>query len=239
MISELRVFPRDRPLRGGVPGLWRGEILGTRAPVPSGGLTSALLRNIRLPRYAAHAAAVVAEWRAAGVPADGDEQALQGLAESEQPGRARPKRRAGRPDRFYADLAAEYVRTLSESRRPVADIAKRRKLPPAQVRDMIHEARERQLLSPGRQGALGGYLLPRAEALLGIRRRPKPAPHRGTKRGVPSSHRGTKPARSARPAPSAARGGVSRQAIGAPLIGTKPARLGLGGTLEPRGMGAV
>jgi hypothetical protein len=31
VISELRVFPRDRPLRGGVPGLWRGEILGPRA----------------------------------------------------------------------------------------------------------------------------------------------------------------------------------------------------------------
>jgi hypothetical protein len=185
VVSELRVFPQDRPLGGGVTGLWRGEVLGPRAPVPAGGLTSALLRRVRMPRYAAHAAAVVESWRQA-VHDESAREALPGVREGGED-RAVPtpaRIRGGRPDRFYAELAKEYVRVLATSRRPIADIARRRKLPPAQVRDMIHEARVRALLSEGRQGASGGYLMPRAERLLGVRRRVQAPPRRGrTRRG--------------------------------------------------------
>ena len=176
IVSELRVFPRDRELGAGVAGLWRGEVLGPRATVPVGGLKSELLRRVRLPKYAARAEEVVEAWRrAGGMPEDSARDSLPGL-EASTPGRRRPRR----PDRFYAELAAEYVRTLEQgSRRPVEDVRKRRRLSAAQVRDMIHEARGRGLLSPGQQGAPGGYLLPKAEQLLGIHRRVKQEPRKG------------------------------------------------------------
>jgi hypothetical protein len=184
IISEIRVFPRDRPLGAGVRGLWSGEVLGPRAVVPPGGLTSSLLRAVRLPNYRAHAIDVVTGWQAAlGVP----------LSESGLPGArtqlAARRPRAGRPDRFYAELAAEYVRALATSRRPVADIARRRKLTPEKIRDMVHEARERKLLSPGRQGAPDGYLLPAAEQLLGIRRQFRREPRKGRHRVVRKGNR--------------------------------------------------
>ena len=177
VISELRIFPRDRSLGGGVRGLWRGEILGPRAEVPEGGLTSTLLRSVRLPKYQAHAVAVVAAWRRAGV----ERLEQSGLPGTDLDVESRP-RKMGRPDRFYAELAADYVRSLAKSRRPIAEIVKRRKLSPERVRDMVHEARERKLLSPGRQGAPSGYLLPLAERLIGIRHRKRRQARRGRRR---------------------------------------------------------
>lgn len=178
IVSELRVFPRDRELGAGVAGLWRGEVLGTHATVPVGGLKSELLRRVRIPKYAARARDVVESWRRAGGMAEESARvSLPGLAAS-TPGR----RRTGRPDRFYAELAAEYVRTIEKgSRRPVEDIRTRRRLATAQVRDLIHEARERGFLSKGEQGAAGGYLLPKAEQLLGIRHRITRVPRKGTR----------------------------------------------------------
>jgi hypothetical protein len=183
VISELRVFPRDRP--GSVPGLWSGEILGPMATVPAGGLTSTLLRKVPIPGYASFAAARIAHWRqAGGLPAESADLALPGVAPFGR--KESTRRRAGKPDRFYAEVAAEYVRLLTKrSRRPVADLAKRRGLKPAQARDAIRTARERQLLSWGHWGKPDGYLTQRAEQLLGIRpRQIKPEARKGRIRGL-------------------------------------------------------
>jgi hypothetical protein len=180
VISELRVFPRDRP--GRVPGLWSGEILGRMATVPAGGITSTLLRKIPIPSYASLAASRIAQWRqAGGLPAESADLALPGVAPF-----GRKRRRAGKPDRFYAEVAAEYVRLRTKrSRRPVADLAQRRNLKPAQARDAIRTARERQLLSWGHPGKPDGYLTQRAEQLLGIRpRQIKPEARKGRIRGL-------------------------------------------------------
>jgi hypothetical protein len=80
--------------------------------------------------------------------------------------RPRPRRSTGRDDLPYARLARDYVTANRGSRSPVKDLAEARGERPARIRDMVHEARERGLLSPANSGVRGGVLLPRAEALL-------------------------------------------------------------------------
>jgi hypothetical protein len=83
--------------------------------------------------------------------------------------RPRPRRNAGRDDLFYARLAAEYVQRLAAgSMSPVKDIARRRDKKQAHVRDWLHEARVRNLLSKSHPGERDGTLLPRAQDILNL-----------------------------------------------------------------------
>jgi hypothetical protein len=93
--------------------------------------------------------------------------------------RRRRPGRAGRPDSFYLVWAVAYVERLKVgSRHPVKDLAEH---PPkvvrgyisdadvtseATVRDFIHQARERGLLTRSPKGRPGGELTPKAEQLI-------------------------------------------------------------------------
>jgi hypothetical protein len=185
VIAELRVFPADQ-YPGRKPGTWRGDVLGVQAGgaqrvrkvLPGGktvdcppvrtGITARLLRRIPLGEHRRHAETFIARLKEThrGMGAD---LAAWGFNAEIEKGKKKPtvQRRGGRPDRFYADLAAAYVaRIAAGSRRPVADLADRRKLSASVVRDAIHEARVRGLLMKGRQGAPGGTLTAKAEAIL-------------------------------------------------------------------------
>lgn len=61
----------------------------------------------------------------------------------------------GRPDSFYAAVADEYRRRLSESVRPVAELAEANGVPVTTAYRWIKEARRRGLLPPGRPGKVG------------------------------------------------------------------------------------
>jgi hypothetical protein len=61
----------------------------------------------------------------------------------------------GRPDSFYADIAAEYQDQTSRSPRPAADLADRHGVPVTTAHRWIKEARRRGLLAPGRPGKAG------------------------------------------------------------------------------------
>lgn len=61
--------------------------------------------------------------------------------------------RAGRPDEYYARWAARYSEK-TDTRAPIAELAREHGLKREQVRDVIQQARERGLLSPGRRGLL-------------------------------------------------------------------------------------
>jgi len=194
VVAELRIFPNE-PGRQ-LPGLWSAELLGARARVPPGGLTSRMLRRVRLTEHPKHTRAVLASGvnvRRAGAdvhvsaatllanPVLG--RALPGL--NEPGGRPRPERRSGRPDRFYARLAADYARLIERGgRRPVVELARRHEVKPPRMRDMIREARERGLLTFFTQGRPGGALTPRARVLLGEQdtATSKPMRQRGTRR---------------------------------------------------------
>lgn len=79
---------------------------------------------------------------------------------------ARPGR-GGRDDFYFASVAADYVAALRKnSRNPVAALASMRGVSPATVRNLVHEARRRGLLTPSLAGRAGGELTEKAKALL-------------------------------------------------------------------------
>ncbi len=181
VIAELRVFPehsRPRQFGQATPGRWSGELLGMAAEAPEGGLPARVLRRVRLTVHRRYANRVLRDWAKRGV--------LRSLAGDELPSvdlprdRPRPQqkvklpgRRPGRqpgPDLPLAQFAKEYVVALeSGSRRPVVNVAARHRMRPQQVRDLIHRARTRGLLTPSSRGASGGGLTERAMTLLGGR----------------------------------------------------------------------
>jgi hypothetical protein len=165
VIAELRVFPAETGRPGW--GRWSGEVLGTRSNAPEGGITVRLLRRLRPGQPLRFVSDLLQRLRAQAP------EAARALGWTLPPAPTpsslpRPRRgRPGRPDLFYARVAAEYVHAVQAgSPHPVADLARRRRLPPARVRDMIHTARRRGLLSSHRRGVRGGELTDRAHALL-------------------------------------------------------------------------
>ena len=158
--------------------------------VPRGGLTTRMLREIRLGEHRAvltsefkrmATGGIPREERTTAVPAapgrtggtrirQGPEYLDRDIAEGLGLTESRVKRpgRRGRPDRFYAELAREYVELLNGgSQRPTAKLAAARNYSAAHVRDAVHEARERGLLTrPATRGRAGGDLTAKAKAML-------------------------------------------------------------------------
>ena len=143
VVAEVRIFPADE-YPGRDAGAWRAQFLGVRAAP-----------GVKLGAERKHAVALL-KLLAPTWP-DG----ARGFYAAPEGAASKRGQTRGRPDRFYAGLARDYVTRCSRgSRRPVADVAKRHKLAVSIVRDAIHEARARGLLSKGRQGAPGGQLTP-------------------------------------------------------------------------------
>src|SRR6266850_7917215 len=133
LIGEVRIFPAERE-EGGAAGVEAGPTAagswsGDPLKVPRGGLETQTLRYARLGGVRSYVLARV--------------QPLKGLLPSELsldrffmnyvlPGaaalrRPRPRRASGREDRFYAQLAREYVEMNERgSSRPSREIAERR-----------------------------------------------------------------------------------------------------------------
>lgn len=77
---------------------------------------------------------------------------------------ARPGR-PGRPDRDYALVAARYVNLLHVMH-PTKTLASELEITPTQLRNVLTEARRRDLLTPARVGRAGGQLTAKAARLL-------------------------------------------------------------------------
>jgi hypothetical protein len=173
VIGELRIFPYDPSERRHSAGRWSGEFAGKRAHVPAGGLSSRLLRTLRLSL----SGALWKRYRHQLLELPGDQTWLSSyhgfsLGAGNQP--KRPYRR-GRPDIFYARLAQRYCKLFDSGvRNPVQSIAGSIKESPSKVRDMILQARKRGLLTrPPKQGRMGGLLTPKAKIILKKARSPK------------------------------------------------------------------
>jgi hypothetical protein len=189
LIGEVRIFPAERE-PGGAAGVESGPTTagnwsGDPLRIPRGGLDTQTLRYARLGGVRPYVLARVQPLKGllpSELPIDRSfmDYALPGAAALRRP---RPRRDSGREDRFYAQLAREYVEMNERgSSRPSREIAERRGEKPERIRDWLHEARERGLLSKGEPGKRGGQLLPSAQALLQAPRSPASRPRRRTQR---------------------------------------------------------
>lgn len=173
VVGELRVFPAEADERREL-GYWSGDALGSRAQVPRGGITTRQIRKVRVRAYQQHMAARVAQLRKLG---DGSWAAGFGWDQEIKPAPSRSagsrRGRKGRPDEFYAVVAADYEKAIaSGSREPITYIARRRRLKDkGQARDMVRQARKRKLLTDAAQGLSGGMMTDRARALLATKGR--------------------------------------------------------------------
>lgn len=172
LVAEIRLFPEDDRAER-VPGQWTEEA----SDVPPEGIPGRALRDLRLTvplnlfseflrRIERDPAMAKQILGAHGIP-------LGSTMVKRRPGRA------GRADDFYLAFAVAYVARLAKgSRRPVQDLAERppkaikgyvsssSKASAATVRDIIHEARERGLLTRSPDGRPGGELTPKADQML-------------------------------------------------------------------------
>ncbi|MGH9380853.1 MAG: hypothetical protein ACRD2Z_09610, partial [Thermoanaerobaculia bacterium] len=188
-MAELRVVPTPPPDAEGRPVVVHfrpdGEPLGHHEP-PGDGLTAGLLKDELVvgrhiyeyfPR-ALRQARDSAVWSLPVVFEGKDGEVKQettlfdlyfgsrGFDPEVKPKRPRrgPK---GWPDEDYARLADAYLKACeSGSRSPVADVAAERGMTADALRQALHRARRRGLLTRQTTGRAGGELTPRARALL-------------------------------------------------------------------------
>ena len=160
VMAELKVFPGPGAGTDGrrtsrrKPGDWSGR-QDALEHVPDGGVSARLLRCIRLTDL--HQLVL------SSIPHGSDlhPQPAGSRARVGRPGSA------GRPDRHYAEWAFRYAKKLAEgSRSPIKDLAAEHGRNPGQVRDLIHDARVRGLLSKERQGRAAGSPTPKAIRIL-------------------------------------------------------------------------
>jgi hypothetical protein len=167
VIAELRVFPAET-LTARPPGEWSATVLGVRAPCPRSGITARLLRAVPLgvlwkamPTYLRQAA------RQGEVLRAPDPRLTKELGFA-APSSGRRSRRPV-PDVLCAALAAVYVEALkADPRRALRLAAAEARLPYKRMRDIIHQARKRRLLTTAgmKQGKAGGALTSKARDLL-------------------------------------------------------------------------
>ena len=120
-------------------------------------LTTAMIRSVPLDRLYEQVRYYISNSQALSIDLDVD---LKEFARNRRPGRS------GRPDVFYARLAAEYVELLATSSTPTKDLAERHHYSATSMRDYLNQARSRGLLTRSQRGRAGGQLTERAGRLL-------------------------------------------------------------------------
>ena len=167
LVSEVRIFPREQGRS--TPGRWSAEWLGLKARAPAGGISTKLIRSVRLG-HDVHALEPILKQARKQQPELFDLQHgwLGGLGltpyTAGHDGRRASKKAGGRgrPSLSvdtYANIAGRYAAAVKKgSRRPVLDVAKQLRLAPATVRMRVSRARNLGLLESGTQGARGGKL---------------------------------------------------------------------------------
>lgn len=126
---------------------------------PEGGLTTRLLRRVRVGELLRTVQAEVTE-ESIQDPTRGNTTWAKKLAAP------RPGRR-GRPDHEYLSLVLRYLTLIDKGdATPVATLARRAHLSESQVRNLLYEARRRDLLTAAPKGRPGGRLTDKARTML-------------------------------------------------------------------------
>lgn len=161
VVSQLTICPAPPPALAGTArkGRRKGETAPT--PVPPGGITARLLREVKVGKYAE----VIADYRN-WVRQQFGVSALRRLDKhAGRPSRTRRKQPMNRraSDRFYAELARDYTLLWQQRvRSPTAELARLRGVPVVKVRSHIHLARVNGFLTDTSRGKAGGELTKKA-----------------------------------------------------------------------------
>lgn len=167
-VAEMRIYPTDHP--GGYtvdPGEWSVE----PETVPAGGLTARQLRTVRVGKHKQEAGLVLKKLRERMGADAFDAWMAQYSIPGDLIGSLR-RRRKPSPDADLrrAEIAAQYVDLVQQGvRNPRVRLAKQWPLSPDTIRDELHEARRRDILTDApRKGIAGGQLTEKGRKLLGI-----------------------------------------------------------------------
>lgn len=148
---------------GGALEITTRKMLGSKIRVndtlPAHGLTARALHDFNLGEFEVEARRQI---RSSGALTffmnDPDRAAFRAIDR-------RPGRR-GRQHIFYAEVAAAYVKELAESATPTKTLAAKLHVSASQLRNMLGEARRRELLTDSPKGRAGGALTPKARDIL-------------------------------------------------------------------------
>jgi len=167
LVAEVRVLPSEHEH---APGQWSGRADAVEAAVPARALRALRLSDPSepFPKFIANIS------RRHGAEAAARFLDRSGLKPNHEIHPRRPGR-AGRSDRYYVAWAVAYLeRVAAGSRHPIKDLAAdppihiegvlagRGGITEATVRDVLHQARRRRLLTKPPQGKAGGRLTARA-----------------------------------------------------------------------------
>jgi hypothetical protein len=122
-------------------------------------LTTAICRRAPTARLYEQARGYLSIAREIGLTLDVD---LREFDRNQRPGKR------GRPDVFYAGVAKRYVELLISSSAPTKDLADELGKPVTSTRDLLHQARQRGLLTSPSKGLAGGELTEKARELLTV-----------------------------------------------------------------------
>ncbi|MHB8465047.1 MAG: hypothetical protein ACYDH6_08615 [Acidimicrobiales bacterium] len=178
VLGEVRLYPSpeiwwsvfDPPdgATGHKPGDWSGA-----EDLPEGpprAITARMLRDVRVERFAEMARQRIAHVLGRGSAVLQDQRLAAKWAKRAAAADANPARGPkGRGDGYYALWASRYA-ALQGSRRPIADLAaaygEAETVSEKRIRDLIHTARERGLLTNRGHGRPGGQLTDKGRAAL-------------------------------------------------------------------------
>lgn len=169
VVAEVRVFPAEKGRRKG--GCWSVEDLGHEAPVPPGGVPSALLRDVKIDQHLKEywpkiIRQIRRQYGDDAVFGSGGMASRHGFTQVAEEVRRRTGRR-GHDDLFYARFASGYIDQLARrSSTPTRDLAESLHYSQSYVRDVISRARKRGLLTQSPRGRPGGQLTEKALQVL-------------------------------------------------------------------------
>jgi hypothetical protein len=156
-------------LQGGRLAVSELHVTPERGELPRGGITSRILRYIPVHAHVQKVRREDLEAVVLGTELAGMLRAFD--APASPPPATRPGRRPVAPETLL-DVADAYARAVKDrSAQPTRDAAKALGMEMGRVRDYVHRARTRGLLTPTAPGRLGGTLTPRARAMLRERTR--------------------------------------------------------------------
>jgi hypothetical protein len=173
-VGEVRVFPREAGRRE--PGTWSGERRSGEARVPGSGLNARLIRQARFGADMTELRGEISRLLVDYGP-DLFKGVLFGQYDLlEQPIPPKKTGKAGTPDKEYLLAASLYAEAIVDPKvkSPIKYVQARMSLAsPENARDLVHEARRRNLLTATTPGKAGGELTPKAKALRAQARKRK------------------------------------------------------------------